>query len=866
MAAVSRRRVGFGCPPGAPGRGHGRRGRGGACACAAGKRSLPFERFETAALQAVQHALGEAGKAGAAEVDTRHLLIGVARSGADAARALAGVGATPEALRRLVAGGVGKAEKQGGAGGLFGRGGGPAVSAPVRSLPMAAEAENVISSAASKGGAEDAITVPALAAALLRDSTCSAHALLADDLGVDVPLLLAELEGEAAKAADAKEEGMLVGAGRKLRKSPKQSVLQQCGVDLTQQAREGELDPVLGRDEEVRRVLRILVRRRKSNPCLIGDPGVGKTAIAEGLAQLIAAGDVPEKLKGKRVVSLQLGLLVADTKYRGDFEERLKNVLDEVTKDQNIILFIDELHNLLGAGTAGEEGGMDAANLMKPALARGELQCLGATTIEEYRKYVEKDAALERRFQPVRVLEPSPDTALTIVRGVSARYAEHHGVTYDDDALQAAVRLSVRYINDRFLPDKSIDIVDEAGALVQMSQFGGDDGPAVVNVDHVAEVVSEWTGVPVQKLSDDGVNELLGLEEALTRRVIGQREAISAIARAIRRSRAGLANSARPVASLLFSGPTGVGKTELVKAVSECYYGAEGNMVRIDMSEYMEAHSVSRLVGPPPGYIGYAEGGQLTEAVRTKPYTVVLLDEIEKAHADVFNILLQVLEDGRLTDSKGRTVDFSNTMLVMTSNIGSRAILDSFDEADAGAADADPYREVQSSVRAELKTRYRPEFLNRLDEIIVFRPLEKAEVRDIADLMIASVARRCEERGVAVGVSADFMQSVVEEGFSPRFGARPLRRTVQRLVEDVVAECLLDGFVHEGDVLELDSFDGSGVRVRGAAGAERVVAVDQYGAGIEVEAEPARPVTNSGGVAGGMADLFASSAAAPNGA
>jgi ATP-dependent Clp protease ATP-binding subunit ClpC len=664
----------------------------------------------------------------------------------------------------------------------------------------------------------------------------------------------------------------LVGAGTPLRiGKPKASILATCGIDLTAAAAEGRLDPCCGRDAELDALMRVLVRRRKSNPCLVGDPGVGKTALVEGLAQRIAAGATPPRLRGARLISLQLGLLVADTKYRGDFEEKLKNVLEEALADERIILFIDELHTIVGAGSAGEAGGIDAANLLKPALARGDLRCIGATTLEEYRKYIEKDAALERRFQPVLVGEPTPEAARAILGGLAPSYESHHGVSYDADALDEAVRLSVRYINDRFLPDKAIDVMDEAGALLQLrtaaASAGADDAAAgdavvirVTSAD-VAEVVSRMSGVPVTQLSTGETDALLGLEASLAARVVGQPAAVRAVARAVRRARAGLAGRGRPVASLLFSGPTGVGKTELVKALAECYYGAEAAMVRLDMSEYMEPHSVSRLVGPPPGYIGFEEGGQLTDAVRRRPYTVVLLDEMEKAHPDVFNILLQVLEDGRLTDSKGRVVDFSNAMLVMTSNIGSRAIVDALapsaaaaalDDAAAAAADVAAAGAVALAVRRELSSSYRPEFLNRLDEIIVFRPLGAAQLDDVAALLVGRVAAAAAALGVALRATPALRARLVAEGASARFGARPLRRAVRRLVEDPLSEALLEGFAAKGDAVDVDddvsdggasasraerggAGAGAGAVVlrRGRDGAARRVTVEAASGGIE---------------------------------
>ena len=738
-----------------------------------------FETFDGDAVVAVRDAMEQAKRASSAQCGSEHVLLALTRGRDRTAKALGKCGVNEEATRRAVGR---RGDGGAGAGGLMNPFAKPAVVEGL--LPLSEELKRVFeraSSNASEVGSRE------LALAMIDDAASAASETMRS-MGVDMKVLRNEVSGA--------NERELVGAGKKNRKAKKQT-LKECSIDLTEEAREGKLDPVLGREEEVTRVMRILVRRRKSNPCLVGEPGVGKTAIAEGLAMMIAKGDVPETLKGKRVVSLQLGLLLADTKYRGEFEEKMKNVLEEVKEAGDIILFVDEIHMLVGAGGTGEDGGMDAGNLMKPALARGELQCIGATTIDEYRKHIEKDAALERRFQPVRVNEPTPEQSLTILRGLRGTYEEHHGVSFTDEALRAAVALSTRYINDRFLPDKAIDVIDEAGALVQLA-----DGDAtVVDETHVTEVVAQWTGIPVQQLSADESLTLMNFEQELGKRVIGQTEAVRSISQAIRRARAGLADASKPVASIIFSGPTGVGKTELAKAVAQTYFGAEKAMVRIDMSEYMESHSVSRLIGPPPGYIGFGEGGQLTEAVRTNPHSLVLLDEIEKAHPDVFNILLQVLEDGRLTDSKGRTVDFTNAMLVMTSNIGSREILDSM----GGEGDEEEkYKALQSKVKRELAREYRPEFLNRLDEIVIFKPLQKTEVSVIADLMLQSVANRAMDRGITLNFSAEFKDLLYSNGFSPRFGARPMRRCVRGLLENNLAECMLDGFASAGDTVTFD--------------------------------------------------------------
>ena len=791
-----------------------------------------FDRFDGDAVTAVKDGMDEAKRLRRSEISTEHLLLAIAKQRNDTSAAMHKLGGTEDAIRKACARRAGVSElelmnpfKNGGkvADGL---------------IPLSADVKRLferVSTEAEASTGDAMVSTKELALAMIADQTCGAHGLLVDDLDCDVAAMRNEINGE-------KKE--LVGAGKKLGKKKKGSALAECGVDLTADARAGKLDPVLGRDSEVERVLRILVRRRKSNPCLVGDPGVGKTAIAEGLAQLIVDGDVPERLKNKRVISLQLGMLLANTKYRGEFEERLKNVIDEVKAAGDIVLFVDELHMLVGAGGTGEDGGMDAGNLMKPALARGEIQCVGATTVEEYRKHIEKDAALERRFQPVRIGEPSPEDSLTILKGLKKTYEEHHGVQYEPEALSSAVKLATRYITDRFLPDKAIDVVDEAGAMVQLA------GGTVVDASHVADVVAQWTGVPVQQLSEDESTTLLNIEESIGERVIGQSQAVTAISRAVRRARSGLADASRPVASMIFAGPTGVGKTELAKAVAQSYYGAEKSMVRIDMSEYMESFAVSRLVGPPPGYVGFTEGGQLTEAVRRNPHTLVLLDEIEKAHPDVFNILLQVLEDGRLTDSKGRTVDFTNAMLIMTSNVGSQAILRSMDHGDNGAGST--YQKVQADVRRELGAKYRPEFLNRLDEIIIFQPLSRPEVGRIADLMLASVTARAKGRGVSVDVDQDFKDLLLAEGFSPKFGARPMRRTVQRLLENPLSECLLDGFARDGDSVTFGADGSDGVELTNSRGQRRTFGIEELGGGGGGGIEEGEVATKNGGGSGGL--------------
>ena len=636
------------------------------------------------------------------------------------------------------------------------------------------------------------------------------------------------------------------------------SMLEQYGRDLTALAAKEELDPVIGRDTEIQRLTQILIRRTKNNPVLIGEPGVGKSSVMEGLAQRIAAGNVPDMLLNKRVISLDLGAMVAGSKYRGEFEERLKNTLAEIRKTGDVILFIDELHTIVGAGSA--EGSLDAANIMKPALARGELQCIGATTLDEYRKHIEKDAALERRFQPVKVGEPTAEEALDILHGLRERYETHHQLRITDEALHASVHLAIRYISDRHLPDKAIDLMDEACSRVRIAAFTappdlrmqekelaaiekdkqaaidrqdfeaaanlrdrikclrqeidskrdmwqsakGTDGQTVTAED-VAQVVSAWTGIPVSKMTEKEADRLIHLESILHQRVIGQEEAISAVSRAIRRARAGLKDPKRPIGSFIFLGPTGVGKTELCKALGEAMFGDENALVRVDMSEYMEKHAVSRLIGSPPGYVGHEEGGQLTEAVRRKPYCVLLLDEVEKAHPDVFNILLQILEDGRLTDSTGRVVSFSNTIIVMTSNAGAHAI--SHGRALGFGAkervDNASYEAMKDAVMKAMKDVFRPEFINRVDETIVFHALTQEDITAIAALMLGDVSRRLGAMAIHLTWSEEAIAALATQGYDPKYGARPLRRLIQRAVEDALSEALLAGRIATGDDVRL---------------------------------------------------------------
>ncbi|MCF8012704.1 MAG: ATP-dependent Clp protease ATP-binding subunit [Clostridiales bacterium] len=640
----------------------------------------------------------------------------------------------------------------------------------------------------------------------------------------------------------------------------KTSNLDQFGRDQTAMAKEGELDPVIGRDKEIERVIQVLSRRTKNNPALIGEPGVGKTAIAEGLAQRIVTGNVPEILSEKRVVALDIASMVAGTKYRGEFEDRLKKVVQEIVSAGNIIVFIDELHSLVGAGAA--EGAIDAANILKPALARGEMQCIGATTLDEYRKHIERDSALERRFQPIDVDEPSIEETIQILNGLRDKYEAHHRVRITDEALKTAAKLSERYISDRFLPDKAIDLIDEASSRVRLQAFtpppnvkdleqkledinkekesavnnqeyeeaarlrdqekniqdeldslrkewknGNGETELVVEEEDIAQIVSSWTGIPVKKLAQGESEKLINLEEELHKRVIGQDEAVNAVSRAIRRARAGLKDPSRPIGSFLFLGPTGVGKTELGRALASTLFGDEDAMVRIDMSEYMEKHATSRLVGAPPGYVGYDEGGQLTEAVRRRPYSVVLLDEVEKAHPDVFNVLLQVLEDGRLTEAKGRTVDFRNTVIILTSNVGVQTIKKVGSLGFRTGTENSEYEQMKKNINEELRKTFRPEFLNRLDETIVFHQLSQENIREIVDLMIKEVEQRMDEHGINIEVTGAARDLLAREGFDEIFGARPLRRAIQKQIEDLLSEEIIKGAFQQNEEMIVDVED-----------------------------------------------------------
>ena len=695
---------------------------------------------------------------------------------------------------------------------------------------------------------------------ILREGDCVAAKILLD-LNVNIPKLYNEIikvinEGEDYQGENSTDYSN--GAKRRGKGSYNQTpTLNQFGEDLTKKAEEGKLDPVIGRKQEIERVIEILSRRTKNNPCLIGEPGVGKTAAVEGLAQKIASGDVPEVLKDKRVVTLDISGMVAGAKYRGDFEERIKKALNEVKKAGDIILFIDEIHTIVGAGAA--EGAIDAANILKPLLARGEIQLVGATTLNEYRKFIEKDAALERRFSPVTVNEPSEKDTIQILKGIRDKYEAHHNVKITDETIEAAVKLSIRYVTDRFLPDKAIDLIDEASSKARLRTYTEPDSlkelqeeiektknekeEAVLNQkfekaaelrdsekalrerfeeeqskwknkntksivtiteENIAEVIANWTGIPAKKITEDENEKLKNLEQELHKRVIGQNEAVEAVSKAIRRGRVGLKDPKRPIGSFLFLGPTGVGKTELSKALAEVLFGDENAMIRLDMSEFMEPHSVSKLIGAPPGYVGFDDGGQLTEKIRRKPYSVVLFDEIEKAHPDVMNMLLQILEDGRLTDSQGRTVNFKNTVIIMTSNLGARLITDrkqlGFANQDGKEDSKKEYEEIKKEVMAELKKELRPEFINRIDEIIVFHKLNDTDINQIIDIMLKEVVNRLKEQKYDIEFEPDVKEMVAKEGIDKNFGARPLRRTIQNLVEDKLAEDILDGKLVKGKV------------------------------------------------------------------
>ncbi len=816
-----------------------------------------FERFTEKAIKVIMLAQEEARRLGHNFVGTEQILLGLIGEGTGvAAKVLKSLGVNLKDSRIEV-------EK------IIGRGSG-FVAVEIPFTPRAKRVLELSLEEARQLG-HNYIGTEHLLLGLIREGEGVAARVL-ENLGVDLTKVRTQVIRMLGETAE-------VGSGGTSNKGNlKTATLDEFGTNLTKLASESKLDPVVGRYAEIDRVIQILGRRTKNNPVLIGEPGVGKTAIAEGLAQRIQLGEIPDILEDKRVLTLDIGLLVAGTKYRGEFEERLKKIMEEIKSAGNVILVIDEVHTLIGAGAA--EGAIDAANILKPALARGELQCIGATTLDEYRKHIERDAALERRFQPVMVGEPSIADTIEILKGLRERYEQHHRLKITDDALEAAAHLGDRYISDRFLPDKAIDLIDEAGSRVRLinsklppeakqidkelrqvqkqkeesvrdqnfeqagvlrekeielsakikellenkkeSSEKNDISNAketsennsniihdpLVSEEDVAHIVASWTGVPVQKLTETESVKLLNMEETLHQRLIGQDEAVKAVSKAIRRARVGLKNPNRPIASFIFSGPTGVGKTELTKSLASYFFGSEEAMIRLDMSEFMERHTVSKLIGSPPGYVGFNEGGQLTEAVRRRPYTVVLFDEVEKAHPDVFNLLLQLLEDGRLTDSKGRTVDFKNTLLIMTSNIGSKVIEKGGGglgfEFSGDSVEDSQYNRIKSLVNEELKQYFRPEFLNRLDEIIVFRQLSKNEVKDIAEIMLKEVFSRLNEKGINLDVTDAFKERLVEEGYNPAYGARPLRRAVMRLLEDSLAEEVLSGRIKDGDKALVD--------------------------------------------------------------
>lgn len=831
--------------------------------------TMMFERFSEKAIKVIMLAQEESRRLGHGYVGTEMLTVGVmAENSGTAARVLKKLGVNAKDLRKAVEEMIGRGQGQ-----------------VQVEIPFTPAAKRVLSEALEEATKlnSNAVDTEHILLALIHEEGGNASKVL-EKLGVDP----AQVPTEIAKMLQEQDSGKeLAGTPSKgSQGNAKSGVLEEFGRDLTAAAADGSMDPLVGRESEIDRTIQILARRQKNNPVLIGEPGVGKTAIAEGLAQRIACGDIPDLLRGKRIIQLDLAMLLAGTKYRGEFEERLKNVIKEVMDSKrNIILMIDEIHTLVGAGGTGGGGAIDAANIMKPALSRGELQVIGATTIEEYRKYVEKDKALERRFQPVQVPEPTVEETIQILKGLARKYEAHHKLRYSEEALEACVKFASQYITDRFLPDKAIDVLDETGARVQLrqmakipesakevrvelrdvqmkkeeavraqnfelaSEFKAKEAtlakqmrtlmreamkaadtagttaateiedsneevelPLVTEAD-VAQVVSTWTGVPVEKVNSDEGARLVALEDTLHSRVIGQEEAVTAVSKAIRRARAGLKNPARPIASFIFCGPTGVGKTELCKALSAAYFGKEESMIRLDMSEFMERHTVSKLIGSPPGYVGYDEESQLTDGIRRRPYSLVLFDEVEKAHPDVFNLCLQILEDGRLTDSKGRVVSFKNALIIMTSNVGAKAIEKTllggnglgFSGMESGSdAEASSYQRLKTMVFDELKNFFRPEFLNRLDEVIVFKSLTKAEVVQIAELEFRKTFKLCLEKGLTLSLTERFKKKVVDEGFNPAYGARPLRRAITRLLEDQLAESFLNNPVKEGEYALVD--------------------------------------------------------------
>ncbi len=801
-----------------------------------------FDKFTERARKVLQLAQEEAQRFNHNYIGTEHLLLGLVREGEGvAAKVLGNLGVELNKVRSAVEFIIGRGDRT--------------VAGDIGLTPRAKKVIELSVDEARRLN-HHYIGTEHLLLGLVREGEGIAAGVL-ESLGVSLDKVRSQVIYVLNQSAAYSQEGQGAPHG----KSSKTPVIDQLGMDLTAAARAGKLDPVIGRFKEIERVVQILSRRTKNNPALIGEPGVGKTAIVEGLAQRIASGDVPETLMGKRLLTLDIGSLVAGTKYRGEFEERLKKIIEEVKNSGNCVLFIDELHTLVGAGAA--EGAVDAANILKPSLARGELQTIGATTLDEFRKYIERDAALERRFQPVLVEEPSIEDTIEILKGIKERYEQHHRLEISDEAIKAAAELGSRYVPDRFMPDKAIDLVDEAASRVRMQRASappslkevmrslesvqnekesaiaaqqyelaaeyrdreaqlrsklehleqgwqaeqGKDKP-VVTAEDIAQVVAMWTGIPVMQIAEEESSRLLKMEDALRERVKGQDEAVVTVAKAVRRARAGLGDPRRPNGAFIFLGPTGVGKTELVRALAEFMFGTEESMVKIDMSEFMERHSVARLVGAPPGYIGYEEGGQLTEAVRRKPYSVVLLDEIEKAHPEVFNILLQIMDDGRLTDAKGRKVDFRNTIIIMTSNAGAELIRREtglgFHKSESQQNAQEQYDKMKDKVLQEMKKLFRPEFLNRIDASVVFRALGKEQIRDIIDLQLSRTQKQLTEQRLTMEVTEDAKDVLMDKGFDPVFGARPMRRAIQNLIEDPLAEGLLHGRFQPGDVVLID--------------------------------------------------------------
>ncbi len=798
-------------------------------------------RFTQKAKEALEKAQRCAAELGHNYIGSEHLLLGLIKEEDSAAsQVMKNNGVTESDITDKIARLIGTAAPTGG---------------PVSGMTPRTKRIIEISFAEASSMGHGFVGTEHLLLGILREGDCIAVRIL-EELGVDINKLFSDL----VDALNADSQSGVSGDGN-ARSGGGTKTIEQFGRDLTKMAKEGKFDPVIGRDKEIERVIQILSRRTKNNPCLIGEPGVGKTAVAEGLAQKIAAGEVPEILKNKRVLTLDLSSMVAGAKYRGEFEERLKTAIDEVIKDGNIIIFIDEMHTIIGAGAA--EGAIDAANILKPALARGEMQVIGATTLNEYKKYIEKDAALERRFQPITIGEPTPEEAEQILMGLRDKYEAHHKVAITDEAIKAAVKMSHRYIADRFLPDKAIDLVDEAASKVRLrtltvppeiheselkleeavkekqaaiqvqdfekaAKFRDEEAELrkqteemrkkwesenhtsdkKVTADDIAQVVAEWTGIPVKSIAEDESERLLHLEENLHKRVIGQDSAVTAVAKAIRRGRVGLSDPKRPIGSFIFLGPTGVGKTELSKALANVLFGDDDAVIRVDMSEYMEKHSVSKLIGSPPGYVGFDEGGQLTDKVRRKPYSVVLFDEIEKAHPDVFNIMLQILDDGMLTDSKGRRVSFKNTIIIMTSNIGARMITDKKPMGFNSESADEKYKDIKDKVMDQLKEAFRPEFLNRIDDIIVFKPLEKEDIKKITVNMLKEVTSRLSEREIKVEYTDACIDKLADVGFDPTYGARPLRRAITSNIEDMIAESILEGKVKNNSTVKVDVADG----------------------------------------------------------